>query len=145
MLSLLRDNSHLVYESSNYSFIDEFQNIINVQVPYGDCVRVNYMAFQNPRYSNKWFFCFVDKIEYNSEKSTNITFHVDSWATWYEAIHQTNCYVLREHAEDDTIGANTIDEGIDVGEIIAKEVRSISKVDRTLTLDGLKMIYELNK
>lgn len=32
-----------------------------------------------------------------------------------------------------------------LGQIIAKEVRSISKVDRTLTLDGLKMIYELNK
>ena len=32
-----------------------------------------------------------------------------------------------------------------LGEIIAKEVELISIVDRTLTLDGLKMIYELNK
>lgn len=32
-----------------------------------------------------------------------------------------------------------------LGEIIAKEVKSINKVDRTLTIDGLKMIYELNK
>lgn len=32
-----------------------------------------------------------------------------------------------------------------LGEIIAKETRSISLVDRTLTLDGLKTIYELNK
>ena len=32
-----------------------------------------------------------------------------------------------------------------LGEIIAKESSSISLVDRTLTLDGLKMIYELNK
>ncbi len=32
-----------------------------------------------------------------------------------------------------------------LGEIIAKEVKSIKKVDRTLTLDGLKMIYNLNK
>ena len=32
-----------------------------------------------------------------------------------------------------------------LGEIIAKEVGLISIVDRTLTLDGLKMIYELNK
>ncbi|MBQ0099218.1 MAG: type III pantothenate kinase [Firmicutes bacterium] len=31
-----------------------------------------------------------------------------------------------------------------LGEIIAKEVKSITKVDRTLTLDGLKYIYELN-
>lgn len=32
-----------------------------------------------------------------------------------------------------------------LGEIIAKEVGLISIVDRTLTLDGLKMIYKLNK
>lgn len=31
-----------------------------------------------------------------------------------------------------------------LGEIIAKEVKSISIVDRTLTLDGLKTIYNLN-
>lgn len=32
-----------------------------------------------------------------------------------------------------------------LGEIIAKEVKAVNKVDRTLTLDGLRMIYELNK
>ena len=31
-----------------------------------------------------------------------------------------------------------------LGEIIAKEVKTISTVDRTLTLDGLRHIYELN-
>ena len=32
-----------------------------------------------------------------------------------------------------------------LGEIVAKESSSIDKIDRTLTLDGLRMIYELNK
>ena len=32
-----------------------------------------------------------------------------------------------------------------LGEIIAKEVKSITRVDRTLTLDGLRAIYDLNK
>ena len=32
-----------------------------------------------------------------------------------------------------------------LGEIIAREVKTIDIVDRTLTLDGLRMIYELNK
>ncbi len=32
-----------------------------------------------------------------------------------------------------------------LGEIIAKETPSISLVDRTLTLDGLRILYELNK
>ena len=32
-----------------------------------------------------------------------------------------------------------------LGEIIAKETKSIDVVDRTLTLFGLKTIYDLNK
>ena len=32
-----------------------------------------------------------------------------------------------------------------LGKVIAKETNSIDKVDRTLTLDGLRIIYELNK
>ena len=32
-----------------------------------------------------------------------------------------------------------------LGEIIAKEVKTISVVDRTLTLDGLRLIHQLNK
>ena len=117
MLSLLRENSHKIYEASNYSFIDEFQNIINVQVPYGDCIALNYMAFQNPRYDNKWFFAFVDKIEYNSEKSTNITFHIDSWTTWHNNLTQNSCYVIREHVSNDTIGANRVEENLDIGNV----------------------------
>ena len=32
-----------------------------------------------------------------------------------------------------------------LGEIIAKEVKAITKVDRTLTIDGLRLLYELNR
>ena len=32
-----------------------------------------------------------------------------------------------------------------LGEIISKEVKTEIKVDRTLTLEGLRVIYELNK
>ena len=32
-----------------------------------------------------------------------------------------------------------------MGEIIAKEVSCITHIDRTLTLEGLKIIYNLNK
>jgi len=32
-----------------------------------------------------------------------------------------------------------------MGEVISKEVSVITKVDRKLTLDGLRIIYELNK
>lgn len=121
MLTLMRDNTHLIYESSNYSFINEFQNVICVQVAYDNCIALNYMAFQNPRYNNKWFFCFIDKVEYNSESSVNITFHIDSWTTWYSNFSFKNCYTIREHVANDTIGLHTVDEDLDVGDVISQE------------------------
>ena len=32
-----------------------------------------------------------------------------------------------------------------MGEIIAKEVGCINKIDRMLTLEGLRLVYEMNK
>lgn len=49
--------------------------------------------------------------------------------------------IKKETGEDDILVIAT--GGL--GEIIAKEVKVIKKVDRTLTLDGLRTIYELNR
>ena len=66
MLSLVRSN--MVASANNYSFIKPGKNQIDVSFSYSDCLKANYMAFQNPYYSNKWFFAFIDKIEYISNK-----------------------------------------------------------------------------
>lgn len=122
LLSLMRENGYLISESNNYSFVDEYQTQIIVQNKYEDVYLCNYLAFQNPRYSYKWFFCFVDRIEYNSENSTKITFHTDIWSTWYNNLVLKESYVLREHVSDDTIGKNTIDEGLNIGGVVAEDV-----------------------
>ncbi len=51
-------------------------------------------------------------------------------------------YKIRKELKLDDI--NVVATG-GLGEIIAKEVKSIKTVDRTLTLDGLRKIYQLNK
>lgn len=127
LLALLRSNDHIISESINYSFIDEFQNSVIVQNPIGQVYLCNYLAFQNPRYNNKWFFCFVDKVEYNSDNSSKITFHTDVWETWYNNLSFKECYVIREHANVDTIGSNTVEEGLDVGEVVCESIVSDSQ------------------
>ena len=122
MLSYLREQGHFISEQNNYSFVDENQISIIVGLPYNDVYLCNYLAFQNPRYNGKWFFCFVDKIEYNSENSTKISFHTDIWHTWFSKLVLKSCYILREHTNNDTIGNNTIDEGLDVGEVICQSL-----------------------
>ena len=117
MLELITDNSNLVYYQSNYQFIRE-TNTIQIKAPYRDVCGANYMAFQNPDYSNKYFFAFIDNVKYLSENASEITYTIDVWTTWYDYWNSKACMVVREHVVDDTIGANLVPENVDTGEYV---------------------------
>lgn len=112
--------------ANDFSFIKEEENSITVQFSYADCLKSNYLAFQNPRYSNKWFFAFVDSVSYVSDKTTKINFTVDVFATWFDYWSPKSCFVVREHTMDDTIGYNTIPEGLETGDFIAQSMIPIN-------------------
>ena len=118
MVSLCENSEHLVAKQNDYSFLKVNENIINVGIPYHECIKANYMAMQNKNYANKWFFAFIDKVEYNSEASTNIYYTIDEISTWWDYWTKKNCFVVREHVNDDTIGLHTIPEGLETGDYI---------------------------
>lgn len=118
MVSLCESNAHLVAEQNNYSFLKPDSNIINVGISYATCLQANYIAMQNPSYSNKWFFAFIDKVEYNSESSTNIYYTIDEVSTWWDYWTTAQCFVMREHVNDDTIGKNLVPENLETGDYI---------------------------
>ena len=118
LVSLCESNSHLVAKQTNYSFLKPDSNVINVGIPYSSCLEANYIAMQNPSYSNKWFFAFIDKVEYNSESSTNIYYTVDELSTWWSYWTKKQCFVVREHVSDDTIGLNLVPENLETGDYI---------------------------
>lgn len=110
---------------NTYSFIRHGKNTIEVDVDFATCLQCNYMAFQNTDYSNKWFFAFIDSIEYRNNYTTRINFTVDVFHTWYDYWTPEPCFIIREHVNNDTIGANTIPEGLETGEyIIQSHVRN---------------------
>ena len=118
MLNLCSNNTHRVGYSENFSFIKDSENSIIVPFAYEDSIKCNYMAFQNPRYSNKWFFAFIDNIEYVSDGACRLNFTIDYFHTWYDFWSAKSCFVIREHVNDDTIGLHTIPEGLETGEYI---------------------------
>lgn len=117
MLALCRSSGIYITEQSNLSIIKHNKEL-KVNISYENCLKGNYIAFQNPTYSNKWFFAWIDEVEYISNECTRITFTIDSYSTFHNQITSKACYVIREHVTDDTIGLHTIDENIDIGEVI---------------------------
>ena len=117
MLELCQSKS--IVSAENFSFI-RVTNTIRVPFSYEKCLQANYLAFQNPDYSNKWFFAWVDEVMYKSDASCEISFTIDSWSTWFGKWNAKSCFVVREHTNDDTIGANTVPENLDIGEVVAE-------------------------
>lgn len=117
MLDLVLNQNHLVNQDTTYQFIN-VNNKIRVNFTYQECLQANYIAFQNPNYSNKWFFGWIENVEFKSNNCCEITYIVDAWSTWFSYWEQKPCYVIREHVSNDTIGLHTIPENLELGDYV---------------------------
>lgn len=81
---------------------------------------VNYVMYQNEDFGTKWFYAFIDKLEYRNPNNTRIYINTDAWQTWQFNINIGRCYVEREHTSvSETI---SIEEGLDCGnEYVCRE------------------------
>ena len=116
MLTLCQTNA--VATGTNYSFIRQEKGYIKTSFSYEDALKCNYMAFQNPNYSNKWFFAFIDDVEYDNDGTARIRYTIDEFSTWFDYWNPEPCFVEREHVNDDTIGLHTLPEGLECGEYV---------------------------
>ena len=86
---------------------------------FDDLLEYNYVMYQNENYSNKWFYAFITDIEYISDNCTRLEIATDVFQTWQFDLEYKQSFVVREHANDDTIGSNLVEENLDIGELIA--------------------------
>jgi hypothetical protein len=93
-------------------------NILNVPAHIDDINDCNYIMYKNTAYTSKWFYAYVDKMEYVSDTCTAVYMSTDAYQTWMFELTVLPSFVVREHVTDDTIGLHTIDEGLNVGEIV---------------------------
>ena len=76
----------------------------------------NYVMYQNDAYTNKWFYAFITSMEYVNDNMTLITIKTDVYQTWMFDMTWKRSFIEREHTNDDTIGNNTIPEGVELGQ-----------------------------
>lgn len=139
MVNLCRTNK--IVEGTGFSFIRTNGNI-KTPFTYEQCLEANYIAFQNPDYSNKWFFAWIDDVFFKADGFGEISFTIDSWSTWFNKLNVTESFIVREHVVDDTIGAHTIQENLDIGEVICEEEEEIFSPDTTQQTPSVLYIFE---
>ena len=122
------------YTNSSYQRKD---SIIRVPDNYDNISpSINYVMYQNPSFSNKWFYAFVKEVEYKNTESTWIHIETDVIQTWLFDYNVKPSFVEREHVNNDTIGLHTVPEGLETGEFVC------NGVDYDNNLDNL--VYMMN-
>lgn len=122
------------YHEQNCTFQRVTKGIMRVGQPVNNLYDVNYIMFQNTGFGSKWFYAFVDSVEYINNATTEIRFTIDVMQTWFFDYNLEQCFVERCHSATDTIGDNILPEPVELGEMIYNSYgRVISSGDDMLT------------
>lgn len=112
---------YLKYTLTNLTYQRSGKNTIRVSKLADTLYDCNYMTFQNTAFDNKWFYAFIDRVEYINNNTSEITYTIDVMQTWYFDYDLGECYVEREHSETDTVGDNLVPENLDTGELLINQ------------------------
>lgn len=77
-----------------------------------DC---NYLMYQNTAFGTKWFYAFIESVEYINNVVSEIKFKIDVMQTWFFDYTLDKCFVDREHSATDELFGNIITENLDIG------------------------------
>lgn len=104
------------YTLDNYSYI-RAQNVIRVGITADNLYQCDYLMYQNKGFGDKWFYAYITDVKYSSAETSEISFEIDDFQTWFDSSNLKATFVEREHVADDTIGAHTIAEDIGIEEL----------------------------
>ena len=129
--------SKIAYSTNQFtslSYQRYLQGSIKLEAPINLLTTVNYLRFKNANYTgqgnlheNKWFYAFITNMEYVSDTVVKIDYEIDVMQTWLTNYTLNPCYVVREHTNDDTFGANVVDEGLETGDYIAQDMEALDR------------------
>ncbi len=76
----------------------------------------NYMMFKNTNFENKWFYAFVNTVEYVNNNTVEVSYTLDVVQTWLFQFVFNQCLIEREHATTDVAGDNLLPENVEMGD-----------------------------
>ena len=95
--------------------------------------QATYMMFKNTNYENKWFYAFVTDVTWVNNVTWEVSFILDVMQTYYFDFTYEKCLIERQHVTDDSIGANLIEENLEIGEYVVEGATHIDEFQNTHT------------
>lgn len=133
-------SSVLKHTYTDFTYIKKDNQIV-VGDPIDTIIDCNYLFYKNTGFTTKYYYCFITNMEYVNENATRITFETDVYQTYMFDIVKKACFVEREHVNDDTIGKNLVEEGLEIGDLIIRDkVKSLDDYDEFCIVMGVTQL-----
>lgn len=120
--------SKIAYTFTQQSYQRVNSGTIRVQLsPAQNIYQCNYLMFSNTNHWNgKWFYAFIDKIDYVNENCAEISYTLDDIQTWFFDYVEEQCLVIRQSPYNDAFGSNLQDEGFACGEYVQSDHQHVN-------------------
>lgn len=118
------------------TYTRENKGFVRVELPMSTLIGATYMRFKNTSFENKWFYAFVNKVNYINNLTTEVQFTIDPLMTWQGTFTLNECYIERQHTVNDGIGNNIAEEGLSVGEYVIEDKQLL-----TMGTSCIVMVY----
>lgn len=96
-------------EEGSYTYV-RMNNSIKVAFNAERLYAYNYIMYKNRNYGDKWFYAFITGVNYVNERTTELVVELDVMQTWYFDYRLEQCFVEREHVNDDRKWVNLVPE-----------------------------------
>lgn len=141
---------HVSARLEEYSYQRTDKDSIRIGLVSGDptfsaikaAFRASYMRFKNTSFENKWFYAFIDRVEYINNNTVELFYHIDVIQTWLLDCTFNQCMIERAHTPDDTFGAYTYPEGLETGPYRDYEASVTGTDSEGTTYTGNKYKYK---
>lgn len=92
----------------------------HVKVPmyFESLDEVNYIMINNNTKENRWYYGFIDRCEYLSDRASDVYYSLDPMMCYQDEMRFSECFVNRIHTESDRVGEHTLPENLEMGPYI---------------------------
>lgn len=118
-------------------------NVIRVPAQVDTIRNCNYVMYQNSAYSNKWFYAFIERMEYIDDYRTDIYIATDVLQTWMFEMNFKSSFIEREHVNDDTFGIHTIPESLETGDYVCNDIVEQVYGECNLSQPGMMVVIQV--
>lgn len=113
------------FQANTYQRVNE--GVFRAQCVADEVYSCNYMRFQNTAYGSKWFYAFIDAVEYVNDGTCQITFTLDVMQShFFSDCELEQSFVERHHPATDEIGDNLQPEPVALGEVVFDDYHELT-------------------